>query len=288
MKTKLKKVSTHISKIVKTIKCVKYYWRNGGYTKAEITTNNYSSALLGRNVLVTGGTKGIGFSIAKKLSSDGANVVITGRDSESLIKAKSKIGENNVYILQWDISNIEIANEKINETENLLGGSIDILINNAGVINTKGFGDISSDDWDYVYSTNSKGLFFVTQELVNIWKRQKNHKYYKKIINISSTSGFLGATFPYRLSKWDLVGLTSGLGLHLLPYGIIVNGVAPGRTATQMLNMEEAKNIFDIQSSFGRYCIPEEIAEVVYFLCSDSANCIIGQTIVCDGGYLLN
>lgn len=84
-----------------------------------------------------------------------------------------------------------------------------------------------------------------------------------------------------------MIGLTEGLGMHLSPHGIIVNGIAPGRTATGMLGQTDQSNIYDDKQPLARFGLPEEIAEVAVFLMSDAANYIVGQTIICDGGYSL-
>ena len=89
------------------------------------------------------------------------------------------------------------------------------------------------------------------------------------------------------MTKWDVAGLTAGLGKLLSPHGIIVNGIAPGRIATEMLNRGKENNFYDVYQPVKRIGLPEEIAELAIFLMSDAANYIVGQTIVCDGGYTL-
>jgi 3-oxoacyl-[acyl-carrier protein] reductase len=108
-----------------------------------------------------------------------------------------------------------------------------------------------------------------------------------KVINISSTGGFLGASYPYRMTKWDLVGFTAGIAEILAPYGILVNGIAPGRTATKMLDKQSTDNLYDSYQPLKRFALPLEIAELAIFLLSDASNYIIGQTIIVDGGYTL-
>ena len=99
----------------------------------------------------------------------------------------------------------------------------------------------------------------------------------------------MGATFPYRMTKWDIAGLTQGLGLKLAPQGIIVNGIAPGLTATPAMPalLDQRENVYCSQNPVQRISLPAEIAELAVFLMSDAANFIVGQTIVCDGGYSL-
>jgi 3-oxoacyl-[acyl-carrier protein] reductase len=114
-------------------------------------------------------------------------------------------------------------------------------------------------------------------------------KNYKKIINVSSQGGFVGATYPYRMTKWDVAGFTQGLGLKQAPFGIIVNGVAPGILDTKMQpEFNNTENKFSKHNPLNRAALPIEIAELILFLISDSCNYIVGQTILCDGGYSLN
>ncbi|MDD2493680.1 MAG: SDR family NAD(P)-dependent oxidoreductase, partial [Tissierellia bacterium] len=241
----------------------------------------------GKNILITGGSTGIGFHIARKCISEGANVIITGRNENKLIYAKEIINNERLKTIVWDISNIEQLEEKLNNAESLLNGKIDILVNNAGILNGTQFFDVTERIWDDIYSINSKGLYFLTQALCKRWLRDKSNNRNKKIINISSQGGFVGATYPYRMTKWDIAGLTQGLGIKLAPLGIIVNGIAPGIIATGMQTgyLNQKNNVFCTQNPVERFALPEEIAELALFLMSDASNFIIGQTIVCDGGY---
>lgn len=273
-----------LSKINKMILFLLSCYRNGGYTKVEIKKINYGCILKGKRILITGGSSGIGFAIAKKFISEGAIVLITGRSLNKLKNAKKEIGSDRVKILSWDSSDISKIDEKLKEVSSLLGGDIDILINNAGVLLKQDYFNVSEDVWDKTYATNSKSVFFLCQSIANLWISKSKQG---KIINISSTSAFYGTIIPYGMTKWDIVGLTEGLGKKLYPHGIFVNGIAPGRTATAMLNKGNDENIYDAMTSAKRYCLPEEVSELATFLVSDAANFIIGQTIICDGGYII-
>ena len=286
MKKAVNIVYSFLNKSRLLIKANKEFYKNGGYTHYTIANINYDQILKGKKILVTGGSTGIGFSIAKKCLSVGASVVITGRNLDKLEEASSKLNNPNLKYIIWDVSDIDILKQKIQESTELLGGDIDILVNNAGVIGSTAFPDISEDLWDKVYNTNSKGLYFLSQELCKLWMSSKNRDSIKKIINISSQGGFVGATYPYRMTKWDIVGLTQGLGLKLAPEGIIVNGIAPGVIATRMQpNISSDSNNIYYPNPIERYAFPEEISELAVFLIGDASNFIVGQTIVCDGGY---
>ena len=276
-----------IKNILKALLLAKKLYKTGGCVTANIAFPQYGNVLNGKRVCVTGGGSGIGLAIAKKFAQCGALVLITGRNEEKLKNAVSEIGERAFYI-SWDVSEVELVQKKLEDAKKILGGSIDILVNNAGVAPSKFWGNVDESEWDKVYNTNLKGMFFLTQQLVKDWKKTA-FSGYKKIINISSQGGFVGATYPYRMVKWDVRGLTEGLGKTLIKDNIIVNGIAPGvvKTSMQEFSLNQGDNLFTNQNPIQRVCLPEEIAELAVFLASDASNFIIGQTIVCDGGYTL-
>lgn len=270
-------------RIISTLKAVKMGWKEGGAVVVNVAQIHHGNTLAGKHILITGATSGIGLEIARKCIAEGAMVLITGRNQQRLDKATSDIGHSRVKSILWDVADTKDNPRLFAAALELLDGRIDVLVNNAGVISTLPFAEVSEADWDSVYSTNSKGIFFMSQLVSNHWIRLKSPG---KIINISSSGGFLGAPGPYRMSKWDIVGLTKGLGTTLYPHGIIVNGIAPGMTATKMLNMEQNQNAYvERYRPSQRAAVPEEIAEIAAFLMSDATNNIIGHTIICDGGF---
>jgi 3-oxoacyl-[acyl-carrier protein] reductase len=264
-------------------------FRNGGVCYASISTPVYGKILSGKNILITGGSSGIGLEIAKRSLSCGATVVITGRNEAKLKEAANSLHSVNCQYLVWDVSNLTILGKKLEECDQLLSGDIDILVNNAGIAPTKFFGGVDEEEWHRIYDINLKGNYFLTQALVSKWKNNIPTKEYKRIINISSQGGFVGATYPYRMTKWDIRGLTEGLGKLLIKDRIIVNGIAPGvvKTSMQEFSLQQGDNLYTNQNLIERVILPEEIAEVALFLMSGASNAIVGQTIVCDGGYTL-
>lgn len=286
MKKILLKLMRFAKRMPLIVKSLKKIYKIGGYSSFNIATINYGTILKGKKILITGGSSGIGLSIAKKCIKEGAFVVITGRNENKLNQVTRDINNKLLKSQVWDISKISSIENEIVETERLLGGKIDILVNNAGVLSESSFPNINEDSWDKTYATNSKGLFFLTQAICKRWMNE-NASHTRKIINISSQGGFVGATYPYRMTKWDIAGLTQGLGIKLAPHGILVNGIAPGIIATDMQPniMVQKDNIFCSQNPLERFALPEEIAELAIFLMSDACNFIVGQTIVCDGGF---
>lgn len=284
----MKRFSFVIERILLALKSILKVYKYGGYTTVNVGSIKHGHILKDRKILISGGSTGIGFSIAKRCIEEGAIVVITGRNDRNLGAACQEINNARLKTLTWNIDRVQDIEEKIRITENLLGGSIDVLINNAGIIDVGSFPNVSEEIWDKIYTTNSKGLFFLTQAVASKWMgRDRIHQ--KKIINISSQGGFVGALSPYRMSKWDVAGLTQGLGIKLAPHGIIVNGIAPGIIATKMQPKfsKQKENVFCSLNPLQRFALPEEIAELAIFLISDASNFIVGQTIVCDGGFSL-
>lgn len=262
--------------------------RHGGSSRINVSVVGSGKTLLGRRVLITGGSSGIGLSIARKCLNEGAQVVITGRNYDKLKNATEDLDSDRLKPLIWDVGNVSLIDEKLKEVEILLGGAIDVLVNNAGVLLGEAFPNISEEVWDQSYQVNSKGVFFLTQKVCKNWLKADSHSM-RKVINISSQGGFVGSLHPYRMTKWDIAGLTQGLGIKLAPKGIIVNGIAPGVVVTAMQKgcQRQEDNSFYPDNPAKRFALPEEIAELASFLISDAANFIVGQTIVCDGGYSL-
>ncbi|UMZ14049.1 SDR family oxidoreductase [Pseudomonas sp. MPFS] len=237
--------------------------------------------------LVTGGTRGIGFSIVNLLALEEYLVVITcGTKSHS----ESKLPEGVEYI-QCDISNSNSVSSMINKIIER-HHSIDILINNAGVSHIKSDGrflieDIQDDIWHQVINTNLSGAFYTCKQVIPHMK--KNH--YGRIINISSASARFGgvlASVDYIASKSGLIGLTKGLAYELRSCGITVNAIAPGRIDTDMicnanLSADWAKNHVPL----GRLGKGEDIAGVVLFLISKHADYVHGATLDCNGGWVI-
>ncbi|SBV95763.1 SDR family NAD(P)-dependent oxidoreductase [uncultured Dysgonomonas sp.] len=288
MKRTIHKIIFAVKRVPLILRSLRKVYRYGGYTTTNIAYINCGEVLKGKNILITGGSSGIGFCIAKKCVQEGATVVITGRDENKLKQAKEKINSSLLKVLTWDISQIANMEEGILKTKELLNNDIDILVNNAGIVNSIQFPNVTEEVWDKVYATNSKGLFFLTQSLCGKWIKENKIKQ-RKIINISSQGGFVGAVYPYRMTKWDIAGLTQGLAIKLAPYGIIVNGIAPGVVVTNMQSdfQNRAENVYCTQNPLERFALPEEIAELAVFLMSDASNFITGQTIICDGGYTI-
>lgn len=243
--------------------------------------------LSGKNILISGGASGIGYAIAEACLRNGANVVITGRNQTKLNNAldllKQKISdiENRVFSLVLDIQDIESIEVKLNDAIKLLPENrIDILVNNAGVSLGANIGNTDSQSYDEVLDTNLKGTYFLSQDFSN-YLVSNNIK--GSILNISSSSGVRPAISPYMISKWGEIGLTQGLAKKLIPFGIVVNGIAPGPTATNML-MKDGTDLMYKNSPAKRYVAAEEVANLAVFMISDMGRMLVGETVFITGG----
>ena len=237
--------------------------------------------------IVTGGAKGIGREIVKKLATKGMNVVInykTSKEQAEELQKELKGQGYKVEIYKADISKREQAKELIEFVEKQFG-NIDILVNNAGIDQFKLFIDITDEEWNNIIQTNLTSIFYTTQEAVkNMIKNKKGC-----IINISSIWGITGAAceVAYSVSKAGIDGLTKSLAKELGPSNIRVNSIAPGAIMTDMnknLTQDEIKELNN-QIPMGRFGTPEEIAKCVNWLIEDTYT--TGQIISPNGGWLI-
>lgn len=239
--------------------------------------------------VVTGGTRGIGRAIVLKLADEGANIVINYRNSDrEAEELKAILEEKGVKVLtvKCDISNFEDSKKLIDKCKEEFG-KIDILVNNAGITKDTLIMRMKEEDFDSVIDVNLKGTFNCAKHASAIMLKQK----FGKIINMTSVVGITGnaGQSNYAASKAGVIGLTKSLARELGSRGITVNAVAPGFINTDMTSVlsdkvkEEAmKNI-----PLKKLGNPEDIANLVGFLASDSANYITGQVINVDGGMVM-
>ncbi len=253
-------------------------------TKVNVISLTPTELLRGRIALITGGTSGIGRAIAVAFLKAGAKVVITGRNREKLATAIESIySECGIKCdgIVMDISDIPTLENKFDEVLSLDGiGSVDILVNNAG-INGGDFSSCDENEYDKVLETNLKGSIFLTRFVSShmIKKRIKGN-----ILNIASSSSLRPATTAYALSKWGVKGWTIGLAKTLIDNNIVVNGIAPGPTATPMLLSEGSNDLSLPNNPSKRFIMPEEIANLAVFMTSDLGRMIVGDIVYMTGG----
>ena len=236
---------------------------------------------MNKNVLITGGSKGIGFHTAKIFIEHGYNAIITGRNKNRLQAAVDTLGDKASFI-EWDIGDIKSGYDKIIEARNFFG-DITVFINNAGIVtdddmNGVKFPYITEENWGETMNINLKGTFFACQSEV---KYMLENNICGHIVNVCSEMGCRPAYDPYSISKWGVHGFTKGIAKRLAPLGIIMNGIAPGETATEILRQKEGEEKI-IDSPRGKRAMPKEIAEEIYFLATREN--IIGSVLLSDGG----
>lgn len=270
-----------ITKLKETIKAGLRAVQPRIVVKANIAQLSPNELLKGRCALITGGTSGIGIAIAEAYLKAGAKVVVAGRSEMKVKKAiedLSKFGE--VKGLIMDVTKTEsLHDDFIAAVEKF--GMIDILVNNAGVSGAL-IKDATPERFDAVIDTNLKGVFFLSQV---VGRYMVDNQIHGNILNISSASSVRPAACAYTISKWGIRGFTQGLARTLLPYGITVNALAPGPTATPMLMKDsDAEDISLPRTPSGRYALPSEIADMAVILVSDLARLIVGDTVFMTGG----
>jgi len=239
-----------------------------------------------RVALVTGAGRGIGRAIAIALAREGANVVVNDLDAHSAEETANEIKAigRGALAIRADVSNSTEVSKMVERTIETFK-RIDILVNNAGIFSSVPLDSMTEDEWNKVMNVNLKGVFICSQAAMRFMKKQRSGK----IANLGSLAAKVGGIFAgadYAASKAGVICLTKSLAKQLAPYGINVNAVAPGVIATEMTKNwpNDVKENFLRQIPLGRFGTPEEVAEAVLFLVSDSANYITGTTIDVNGG----
>lgn len=241
----------------------------------------------GKSAIVTGGTRGIGKAIVLELAKRGANVAFNyARSADEAEKLKAEIEDLGVkaFAAQCDVANTESSAEFVKQVSAEFG-SVDFLINNAGITRDTLILRMKEDDWDAVIDTNLKGAWNFSKAVLRPMMKNADGG---SILNISSISGVVGmlGQSNYSASKAGMIGLTKSLAKEIASRKITVNALALGLIETEMaaeMNAEYREKIL-AQIPLGRLGNVQEIAEITCFMLSDSAKYITGQVIQPDGG----
>ncbi|NNM04136.1 MAG: 3-oxoacyl-ACP reductase FabG [Gemmatimonadetes bacterium] len=252
------------------------------------------AGLRGRVALVTGGSSGIGRAIALSFAESGAHVAFnylnTGPEAQELAHqtaAELRSLEVRIFFRHCDVRRPDEVNSFLAEAVDRLGG-LHFLVNNAGIGRDRALWRMGDESWSAVMDTNLNGAFYFTRAAAPTLRGQE----WGKIVNVASVHGIRGefGLSNYISSKAGLIGLTRSAALELGPKNINVNAVAPGYIRTTQLTEQIPAEIMDRareKSVLGRLGDPQDVAELVLFLCSEGARHITGAVIPVDGGYLL-
>lgn len=278
----LSKIKTNLSHMLK-------YMKHGGVVYMNVSFTQPDKRFAGKKVFISGGSSGIGLEMAKEYLAEGADVLITGRSRQHLKEAETKLQSAHLHTMVWDIDDVDSIEAKMKEAISIMG-AFDIFVNNAGVgIKYVSWDKYDREVYDSVHKTNERALFFMSQAQ---GKYFVVNKIQGKILNIISIAGLMPLFDPYAVSKWGAACSTVGLAKALAPYGINVNGIAPGTVMTNIEDWYKGRSIEDnafyAAQPTKRFTMKEEIASLALFLTSGAANNIVGQIVAVDGGRCLH
>ncbi len=235
-----------------------------------------------RIALVTGGTRGIGEAISRALHKAGYKVAATyaSRDEDAELFSK----ETGIAVYKWNIADYDACEKGVAQICEDLGGSIDVLINNAGITRDSAMHKMSFENWEAVIETNLTSCFNMSRVVIDAMREKK----FGRIVNISSMNGQMGqfGQTNYSAAKAGIFGFTKALARETASRGITVNAVSPGYIATEMVKAVREDIMKQILAGIpvGRLGEPEEVARAVLFLVAEEASFITGETLSVNGG----
>ncbi|MDR7296113.1 NAD(P)-dependent dehydrogenase (short-subunit alcohol dehydrogenase family) [Pelomonas aquatica] len=257
---------------------------------------SYSINLEGRVALITGASSGLGAQFARTLSKAGACVVLAGRRIERLkdLRAEIEGSGGDAHVVQLDVTDVASIKAAVAHAETEVG-TLDILINNSGVSTTQRLTDVTENDYDYVMDTNTRGAFFVAQE---VGKRMLARARGSapgtfiggRIVNVASMAGLrvLGQIGVYAMSKAAVIHMTRAMALEWGRYGINVNAICPGYIDTEINHhhwgTEQGKKLIDMLPR-KRVGQPQDLDTALLMLCANESHFINGAVIQADDGF---
>lgn len=255
------------------------------FVKVEVAQINHGEILKGKNIVVTGGGRGLGYHMAKKFVKEGANVLISGRNEEVLMASAKEIGAE--YLVH-DVSDPQTAPLFLKKSSDKLGG-IDCLVSNAGIsLHENTFENVTIEGFDKQFNTNFRGNYFLCKAFLEMKLSEKAVNAH--LLIISSETGNQCYDIPYGMTKAAVNSMTKAFSRRVYQKGIRVNAIAPGVTLSDMTKdyAEASDGNMYRDCASGRIFLPDEVAEVACFLLSDASKCISGEVIHTNAGNHLN
>jgi NAD(P)-dependent dehydrogenase (short-subunit alcohol dehydrogenase family) len=239
----------------------------------------------GRTAIVTGAAQGIGAAIATHLADAGATVVIADINAEGAAAVARKLGEPS-FAVTTDVGDPDSV-MALHAEVTTRTGRIDVLVNNAAIVPFIAWDDVDFDSWRRILRVDLDGVYLMCRASSEIMRTRS----YGRIVNIASNTFFAGTPnmAPYVAAKGGVIGFTRALATELGPYGITVNAVSPGLTASEGVLSSPHADAFEFVGSLQalkRQAVPDDIAPAVAFLASEEAGWITGSTVNVDGGHV--
>lgn len=249
---------------------------------AQVNYLQPNKRLSGKRIIITGGGRGLGASMAEKFVAEGADVLIAGRSEKSVKDTAERL---KCKYLCLDVSKPAAFADFMREADAMLGG-VNAIVNNAGVsLHEQTFFDVTPETFDAQIDTNLKGSFFLTQEFVKLVRTRPDKAV---VLFTSSETGDTMDFRPYGFSKAAVNSMVQGLAYLFRKEGIRVNAVAPGITASDMTGIKSDGSLYSGDYATGRFYLPDEVAEMACFLLSDVSGCVSGQIITCNNAQTIN
>lgn len=244
----------------------------------------YGKTLKDRNIVITGGGSGLGLAMAKKFISEGAHVLIIGRNEEKLKNATLKLGNASSYFV-FDVSKASEAEKFFEECEKRLKGPVDSFVSNAGVsLHENVFTNVTLEGFDKQFGINMRGNYFLCKAFLQ--RKLKDPGKTANLLVISSETANQAYDIPYGMTKAAVNSMIKAFSRRVYQSGIRVNAIAPGVTLSEMTKeyADGANGNLYRDCASGRIFLPEEVAEVACFLLSDASQCISGEIIHTNAG----
>ena len=238
-----------------------------------------------KKIVITGGGSGLGYAMAKKFISEGAEVVISGRNADKLKAAAEKIGSSNCKTVVADVCDVAHSMDFLENAKELLDGRIDCLVSNAGVsLHENIYTNVTVEGFDKQFDTKFRAGYFLGKAFLEMKTKEKQPN--AEQLYITSETGDQVYDIPYGMTNAALNSMVGAFSRRVYQQGIRVNAIAPGVTLTEMTRdyAESSDGNLYRNCASGRTFLPEEVAEVACFLLSDASKCISGEVIHCNAG----